>query len=1054
MISQNTIDEILNLDISEVIGRYVKLTRKGINHQGICPFHQEKTPSFSVSPARNMYKCFGCGKSGNAIGFVMDFKKTDFVTAVKTIAGEHGIGIVEDKSPADDEKYKRRESLYAVNALAAGFFIKNLELDENARAYIGKRWDAAVISDFQIGFAPPQWDSLRKWAKTQGFREEILLDVGLLSESKGKVFDTFRNRVMFPLLNRSGRVIGFTGRLLNEDPGAPKYLNTRETEIYSKGRALYGYAFACASVRKSSSVYLVEGNPDVLKLHQIGKVNTVGTCGTALTREQIDELKKYATSVTIIGDSDKAGQAAVIRSAKMIIEAGMFCKVVSLPADGGKHDPDSFFTDADQFDEYARDNTHDFIIWSAHMNKTKATAPDQKTKLIEELADLIVHLPENAHQVYVEQLGQIIRPKKAWQDQIRLRLSDKPGLIEKEVGIPPDISLSDWEKYGFYAHGNQYYFRTKNGPLRGCNFVMEPLFHIAAVMNAKRLYKITNEFGFSQVIELPQKDLISLASFKLRVESLGNFLFEATETELNKLKRFLYEKTQSCHEIVQLGWQKNGFWAWSNGIFHGSFMPTNQYGIVSHDGQNYYLPALSDIYKGESGLFISERKFKYLQGQISLHDYLEKLVTVFGENAMIGFCFLLATLFRDHIVRLFGFFPILNLFGPKGTGKSELAIIFLQFFGDLARGPNINNTTKAALADHVALFSNACCHIEEYKNSLEYEKIEFLKGLWDCTGRTRMNMDKDKKKETTNVDCGIILTGQEMPTADIALFSRLIFLSFSKNEFSDQERLNYADLKEAEKDGLGHLTHEILDHRKYFLENYQENYRLSGEELTRATNAEIIEDRIFRNWQVTVSAFRTLKDKIRVPFDYSFLIRSASILMIRQNKETRRSNELSVFWQIVEYLANNGDIRQEVDYKIIFASSIKTDKFPNEVYWLCGKNILLLNHSRIFAAYRIHGGRSKESVLPLNTLEYYLTHSKEYLGRKTSVSFRVEENRRIVEDTTIATTFDGPEMKTTTRRITTAMAFEYDLLNISIHNTVVKVETNQPESSPPEFLPF
>jgi DNA primase catalytic core len=984
----------------------------------------------------------------------MDFKKTDFATAVKIIAGDHGIVIAEDRSMADDEKYKRRESLYTVNAHAANFFTKNLEQDENACAYTGSRWSASVISDFQIGFAPQQWDGLRKWAQTQGIREEMLIDVGLLSESKGKVFDTFRNRIMFPLLNRTGHVIGFTGRLLTENPEAPKYLNTRETEIYSKGRALYGYHHAFSSVRNSSSVYLVEGNPDVLKLHQIGKLNTVGTCGTALTREQVDELKKYATSVTIIGDNDKAGQAAVIRSAKMILEAGMFCKVIPLPADGGKQDPDSFFTDAGQFEEYARENTHDFIIWSARMNKVNASAPDLKTKLIGDLADLIVHLPENAHQVYIEQLGKIIRPKKAWQDQIRSRLPDKSGLIEKEVGIPPEISLSDWEKYGFYAHGNQYYFRTKNGPFRGCNFVMEPLFHIAAVMNAKRLYKITNEFGFSQVIELPQKDLISLANFKLRVESLGNFLFEATETELNKLKRYLYEKTQSCHEIVQLGWQKSGFWAWSNGIFRDTFMPANQYGIVSLDGQNYYLPALSDIYKNEAGLFLSERKFKYLPGRISLHDYLEKLVRVFGENAMISFCFLLSTLFRDHIIRLFGFFPILNLFGPKGTGKSELAVIFLQFFGDLARGPNINNTTKAALADHVALFSNACCHIEEYKNSLEYEKIEFLKGLWDGTGRTRMNMDKDKKKETTNVDCGIILTGQEMPTADIALFSRLIFLSFSKNEFSDQERLNYADLKDAEKNGLGHITHELLTHRPYFLENYQENYRLAGEELTVATNSQIIEDRLFRNWQVVVAAFRTLKDKIRLQFGYSTLINRSAQLMMRQNKETRKSNELSVFWQIVEYLANNGEIRQEVDYKIIFALSIKTDKFPNEVEWMGGKNILLLNHSRIFAAYRIHGGRSKENVLPLNTLEYYLTHSKEYLGRKPSVSFKVEENRKIVEDTSCAENYDGKEMKTTTRRVTTAMVFEYDLLNISIHSSVKKVDANKPESIEPELLPY
>ncbi|MEI6436653.1 MAG: DNA primase [Bacteroidota bacterium] len=558
MIPQNVIDEILSLDIAEVIGRYVKLTQKGINHQGLCPFHLEKTPSLSVSSAKNIFKCFGCGKSGNAIGFMMEFKKTDFVSAVKAIAGDHGISIVEEKSNENDEKYKHREALYSVNSLAAGFFKENLMKYEKALAYVKSRWEPEVISDFLIGFAPEGWDKLRKWAKTQGIREDILLQTGLLSESKGKVFDCFRARIIFPIINRTGRVVGFTARSFPDNPDSPKYFNTRETEIYAKGKSLYGYHSAYRAIREKSSVYLVEGNADVIRLHQIGKLNTVGTSGKSLSSEQVEELKKYAASVTIIGDSDKAGQVAVIRSGKMIVEAGMFCNVVPLHADGGKQDPDSFFTDCNQFDEYAKENLQDYIIWKAMINLNKSKSPDLKTKLIDDLSGQITHLPENSHQVYVEQLGKLIKPKKAWQDRIRLTMDDEPKEEKKEVGTPTHVSLSDWEKYGFYAHENQCYFRTKNGSLRVCSFVMEPLFHIASVMNAKRLYKITNEFGFSQVIELQQSDMISLSSFKLRIESLGNFLFDATETELSKLKRILREKTESCFEIVQLVWQKNG----------------------------------------------------------------------------------------------------------------------------------------------------------------------------------------------------------------------------------------------------------------------------------------------------------------------------------------------------------------------------------------------------------------------------------------------------------------------------------------------------------------
>jgi len=1052
MIPQQTIDEILNLDITEVIGRYIKLTRKGTNHQGSCPFHQEKTPSFSVSLSKGIYKCFGCGKSGNAIGFVMEFKKTDFISAIKMIAGDHNIILPqEENTQQDTDQYKHRESLFAVNKMAVAFFRDNLLKDEKALAYVRSRWNDEVIGDFLIGYAPDGWDNLKKWSKEQGIREEILMEAGLLLESKGKVFDYFRSRIIFPILNRTGRVVGFTGRDFSGDENAPKYFNTRETEIYTKGMVLYGYHSAYRAIKEKKYAHLVEGNPDVIRMHQIGKLNTIGTCGTSLTPDQIAEIKKYTESVTIIGDSDKAGQAAVIRSGKMIIESGMFCNVIELPSDG-KHDPDSFFTDGDQFDEYAKKHMQDYILWLAINRQNKAKSPDLKTKLIDELSDLITRLPKNSHQVYIEQLCGIIKPKKAWQDRISQILSDEPKEEKGEHGIPDHISLSDWEKYGFYADGHQYYFRTKGGPVRGCNFTMEPLFHIESVINAKRLYKITNEYSFSRVIELQQKDLISLSNFRLRVESLGNFLFEGTESDLNKLKRFLYEKTLSALEIVQLGWQKKGFWAWCNGIYNGKFSGTDHNGIVAFEGENFYLPASSDIYKGEDGLFMSERRFKYREGDITLYNYSQKLIEVFGENAVYGICFYLACLFRDHIVKLFGFFPILNLFGPKGAGKTELAISIMQFFGNQAKGPNITNTTKAALADHVALFSNSCCHIDEYKNNLEYEKIEFLKGLWDGTGRTRMNMDKDKKKETTQVDCGIILSGQEMPTADIALFSRLIFLGFNKVEYTDEEKIVFNNLKEIEKTGISHITHEMLSHRKYFITNFLDNYKAASDELSAGIGNVVIEDRIFRNWLIILATFRTLRELIDVPWQYRKMLEQAAVLIIRQNQETKKSNELAIFWSIVEFLANNNEIREDVDFKIDFITRLKTDKV--EVEWIAAKNVLLLNHSRIFQLYRVHGGKAKENILPLKPLEYYLMNSKEYLGRKSSVSFKVEDYKRTVEDTEISVSPSGVEMRKTTRRITTAMAFDYDLLHISIHNNIENVEVDKQNSSSTSEIPF
>lgn len=298
---------------------------------------------------------------------------------------------------------------------------------------------------------------------------------------------------------------------------------------------------------------------------------------------------------------------------------------------------------------------------------------------------------------------------------------------------------------------------------------------------------------------MKQEDLVSIAKFKQRIEGLGNFLWKASERELTKLKAFLYEKTETAIMITQLGWQRQGFYAFGNGIFHdGRFLKVDDFGIVRiKDKGNFYLPANSKIYRDDIKLFQFERRFIHIgYSSVPLREFTDQLFKVFGNNGRVGFLFLLATLFRDVVTRSTRSFPILNLFGPKGSGKSELGHTLMSFFIIENVPPNIQNSTLPALNDTVAAVANALVHIDEYKNNLDINKHEFLKGLWDGTGRTRMNMDLDKKKETTSVDAGIILSGQEMPTADIALFSRLIFLSFSTSTFSNEEKKNYQEPEE------------------------------------------------------------------------------------------------------------------------------------------------------------------------------------------------------------------------------------------------------------------
>lgn len=1034
-------DKIHDLNIYDVIAKYAgKITKSGANFKTCCPIHNEKTPSFTIFPASNTFKCFGCGAGGDAIAFIMQLKNLDFIEACKIISHDHNLNLdFKDEPKPDPELSLRRETFFSILKAAQQEYVNQLTLPENEHAlkYISNRFSLDIIQKWSIGYAPDDWHFIHNKLTAAGFKQEDLLNIGLLSDSNGKVFDTFRSRIMFPITDEHGRVIAFSGRIFNQpdDSKAPKYINSPESIIYKKHKSLFGLSTALAEIRKTKSAYLVEGNPDVIRLQEVGPKNTIAPLGTALTEAHIDFIAKNCTSAAIIGDSDAAGQKAIVSHAKDLIKRGLFVNVIPLPepkSPDEKIDPDSFFAE-NNFSEYAEKNNHDFIMWMANKYAEPAKRPDVKQSVITQISELVSCFSASAQEIYIEQLAKLIKPKKAWTDELKAitkLIEPTKENTQKHDILPDHVDANSWEEYRFYEDNNQYFFRTKNGIVRGSNFSLKPLFHVQSVIDSKRLFIITNVFGYSQVIELAQKDLISLQAFRLRVESLGNFLWEASEIELNLLKRVLYENTNTCTEIKQLGWQKHGFWAWANGIFDGKeFVPVDDYGIVSFNRENYYIPAFSKIYQREDSLFISERKFIHMPGTISMLELVDKLVNVFGPNAQISYCFLLAACFRDVIANRFGFFPILNLFGPKGAGKTEMAVFMLRFFGKVAKGPNINNTSKAALADHVAQYSNALCHIDEYKNSLEMEKQEFIKGIWDGTGRTRMNMDKDKKKETTNVDIALMISGQEMPTADIATFSRMLFLTFTQTEYSDLEKNNFSELKTIVDAGITHLTHQILALRKHFAENFFDYYDLVCSEVTKLLGDQIIEDRIFRNWSIILSAFYTLKDRIITNIEWSKLLQLSVALIIRQNSETKKTNDVATFWDFFSYLVKERELTEDVDFRVSNELSLKLMD-NKEFQFDTLEPVLYLNHTRVFDKYRAHGAKTRDNVLPKKTLEYYLINSKEYLGKKASCPFLMKDG-------------DSGDYNTSgnrRRQITTSHTFHYRLLKENYGISVVSDE--------------
>lgn len=403
MIDRSTVDKIYAAaNIVEVVSDFVSLKKKGINYQACCPFHNEKTPSFVVSPAKGVFKCFGCGKGGNAVTFVMEHEGMSYVEALKYVAKKYGIEVQErELSPEEVRRNDDRESMMIVNGYATDWFRKTLTNTDEGRniglSYFRERgFSDATIEKFRLGYCPTSGDAFTQAALAAGYKEEFLIGTGLSGkrESDGQYYDRFFGRVIFPVHSVSGRVVAFGGRTLRTDKKVAKYINSPESEIYHKSNVLYGLFFAKKAIAQENNCILVEGYTDVISMHQSGVENVVASSGTSLTTEQIRLIGRFTRNVTVIYDGDAAGIHASLRGIDMILREGMNVRVVPLP-DG--EDPDSFARShsAAQVREYIRTNEEDFIAFKTRSLLTGSEHdPIKRAELISDIVASIAEVPD------------------------------------------------------------------------------------------------------------------------------------------------------------------------------------------------------------------------------------------------------------------------------------------------------------------------------------------------------------------------------------------------------------------------------------------------------------------------------------------------------------------------------------------------------------------------------------------------------------------------------------------------------------------------------------
>ncbi|MBP6870511.1 MAG: DNA primase [Bacteroidales bacterium] len=416
MISKQTIARILeDARIEEVVGEFVKLKKSGQNYKGLSPFTAERNPSFYVSPAKGIFKCFSSGKGGNVVNFLMEHEHFTYPEALTYLAKKYGIAIEEDSiTPEDVQIENERETLFQVTAFAMNFFMQNLHETEAGKA-IGLEYFKSrdlkpdTIKKFQLGYSPESWDAFTKNALENGYKLEYLEKTGLTITKDGRSYDRFRGRVIFPIHNITGRILGFGGRTLLKDDHVPKYVNSIESEIYSKSQTLYGLYFAKSAIIRLDNCYLVEGYTDVISMHQAGIENVVASSGTALTEEQIRLIKRYTPNITILYDGDPAGIKASFRGIDMVLEQGMNVRIVLFP-DG--EDPDSYARKhrRAELEELITGGAQDFIRFKTSLLlKEAANDPIKRAGLIKEIVGSISLIPDPIYRsVYIKECSTLM----------------------------------------------------------------------------------------------------------------------------------------------------------------------------------------------------------------------------------------------------------------------------------------------------------------------------------------------------------------------------------------------------------------------------------------------------------------------------------------------------------------------------------------------------------------------------------------------------------------------------------------------------------------------
>lgn len=547
MIERDVIDRILAAaNIVDVVGDYVTLKRNGANYKACCPFHDEKTPSFVVSPSKGLFKCFGCGKAGNAVTFVMEHEGISYPEALKSVAKRYGIEIKEREMTAEDvARNDNRESMFALNSFIASYFTDYLHRDSSEGIPVGmsyftsaRGFSQKTITKFGLGMCPSGGDRMTVDALRAGYKEEFLVATGLTikRESDGRLYDRFRERVMFPIHNISGRIVGFGGRTMRTDKSVAKYQNSPESEIYNKSRELYGLFFAKKAIQSADYAIMVEGYTDVISMHQAGVENVVASSGTSLTVDQIRLIRRFTNNLTIIYDSDAAGIKASLRGIDLVLHEGMNVRVVLLPEGD---DPDSFARShsAVEVQEYIALRAENFITFKAKLLLAECgDDPIKRSEVTRNMVVSIAQIPDTiTRSMFIQQCAQIMgADENMLISEVALHRMHNLGDTEAEEFIRRQARAQQAERHAS-GYGKSRYAESATAPdEQSQRFGQIPLSASVDTLEREIVYYLL-KFGQSNFETLEGGAVVEMNTAQVIVEELDKMDIVLTNPVYNTI---------------------------------------------------------------------------------------------------------------------------------------------------------------------------------------------------------------------------------------------------------------------------------------------------------------------------------------------------------------------------------------------------------------------------------------------------------------------------------------------------------------------------------------